>query len=115
VGNLHTGHGAAQRDHAGEACQQRLVFLGVEAEAAGRDTTNIGHMRGLGEDDTRTAGRLGADVLNVPVGTEPVMSTVLTHRRDDDAVAGGHRPEADRLEKQWSRHAGGCPDGLRWI
>ena len=94
------GTDAALRDDRRQPGQQRLMLRRVEAQAMRRDAADGGDMRRLGEHDAGAAGRAGAEVLDMPVVPQAVVGAVLAHRRDDDAVAGGDRAEADRLEQQ---------------
>ena len=80
----------------------------IQAEAARRDAADVRNVRRLGHHDPSTSGGAGAQVLDVPIAAQTIGGAVLAHRCDDDAVAGGDRAEADRLEKQGRRHAVRC-------
>ena len=99
MGDLDAGNGPAARDDLGEAGKECLMLIVPQAEAMRGDAAGGGDMGRLGEDDARTAGGAGAEMLDVPIAAEPIFGAVLAHRRDDDAVARGDRAEGDGFEE----------------
>src|SRR4051812_40609457 len=79
--DLDARHGAAFDDDRRQPGQQGLMFRGVRAQAAWRDAADGGDMGRLGDDDPGTTGRLGAEILDVPVVAETIGGAVLAHRR----------------------------------
>ena len=82
------------------------MFGVVEAEASVGDAADGGDMRRFGEDDAGATGRLGRRDAGRASRCPARRWALYWHiGDDDDAVAGGDRPEADWLEKQRCRHA----------
>ena len=69
--DLDAWHRAAARDDRGEARQQRLVLRVPQAETVMRDAADRGDMGCLGEHDAGAAHRPRAQMLHVPVITQP--------------------------------------------
>jgi hypothetical protein len=100
MGKLDAGNRSALCNHRRQTRQQGLMLRRIEAQAVRRDAADAGDMRRLGHDDAGPSGRAGAQVLDMPVVPEAVIGAVLAHWGDDDAVAGGNRAKAYRLEQQ---------------
>ena len=69
-----------------------------------RNAADVGNMGRFGEDNPGSACGAGAQMLDMPVISQSIIGAVLAHRRDDDAIAGSDRTEADRLKKQRCWH-----------
>ena len=95
-GQLNADFGAAEVseefDHPGHG---RLVLVGIQADAAGRDTPPGLDPGRFDEDQCGPAQRELAQVNQMPVGHGAVMGRILAHGGDDDAVGEFQAAKAD--------------------
>ena len=98
MGDLDAGDATAILDQRHQPLGEVALRLGPQAQAARRDPAQSGDVGRFSEHDAGATHGFGAEVLDVPVGAEPVLGSVLAHRRDRDAVLGGDAAQGERLE-----------------
>ena len=85
-------------DEVHDAFPRGHVGVRVEAGAAWRDAPVRCHVRHLGDHEARSTDGAAAQVHEMPVVRDAVLSHVLTHGRDGDAVWDDELSQTERRE-----------------
>jgi hypothetical protein len=101
---LNRRHRALRLQELGDAAERRDMRIGPKAHIAVGDAPLALHRGRLNEDETRAAQGEAAEMDEVPVIGEPVPRRVLTHRRNDKAIAQRQPTQRHRREKERLGH-----------
>jgi hypothetical protein len=99
VRQLNAGIAALRSHKTHDTCQGLDMRVGPEAEVVGADTSDWGHSRRLGEDESSAADRAASEMHEVPLVGPSVDAGVFAHRRHGNAVGQCDATQGKRFEQ----------------
>jgi len=113
MADLDRGQRALAADKVVDAPVLRNMCVPINAGAVIRLAAALFDRRFLAEHDAGASHRKLAEVDKMVIGRASVFRRVLAHRRNHDAVAGGHRAQCDRGKQQGQLRGGSHGEGFR--
>ena len=98
VSELHAGHGSLTLKKSHDSRQEFDVSVAPDSQVLGANASFGRHGGGLRENQACSADRSAPEVHEVPVIRKTVVTRILTHRRNDDAISQRNATNRKRIK-----------------